>query len=100
MMLANYDLYFSFLLALALGKTIKEIDEMGGDEFESWKTFYQLNPFDGTRGDLQASIIASTLANVWGNHTKASDFLPDFTPPTKLSEEELAEKINRMFKGN
>lgn len=33
-------------------------------QFVEWMAFYQVDPFGGVRGDVQAGIIASTIANV------------------------------------
>lgn len=33
-------------------------------ELSEWMAYYKLDPFGGERGDLQAGIVASTVANV------------------------------------
>lgn len=55
------------------------INEITGEELAYWIAFYEVNPFGPERGDLQAGIIASTIANVNSKKTyKANDFMPDF----------------------
>jgi len=56
---------FKFKLALALGRTVAEIDQtMTSTELSYWMVFYALHPFGPERDNLHAAIIASTLANV------------------------------------
>jgi hypothetical protein len=47
-----------------------------------WRAFEQLEPFGDRRRDLQAAIIAQTLANVHRRQGtppyKITDFMPDF----------------------
>ncbi len=55
------------------------ITEITGEELAHWVAFYEVNPFGLDRGDLQAGIIASTIANVNSKKTyKAEDFMADF----------------------
>ncbi|MCH7872238.1 MAG: DUF4035 domain-containing protein [Planctomycetes bacterium] len=52
-------------------------------EFAEWCAFYILDPWGGERGDLQAGIIASTIAQVnaaKGKRFKPADFMPKFGP--------------------
>lgn len=55
---------------------------MSGNEFADWATFYEICPFGPWRDDLQAGIVASTLANVNKKKDapmfKPSDFMPRF----------------------
>lgn len=37
------------------------------EQFEEWKTFYELEPFDDVRADFNAALIAQTIANVHRN---------------------------------
>jgi hypothetical protein len=53
-------------------------------ELTEWMAFYQLEPFGPERGDLQAGIVAATVANVNRDAKKqkkpysAQDFMPKF----------------------
>lgn len=52
---------------------------MPSSDFYKCMLLESIEPFGGRRGDLQAGIIASTLANVMGSGKKtyaASDFMP------------------------
>lgn len=68
---------------MALGKTKHELlQAIDSEELIEWQAFYRLNPFGLDRGDLQASIVASTIANVNRDAKSkpygASDFMPVF----------------------
>ena len=67
-----------FKVALALGKTVREIeDTMPASELTEWALFYQMHPFGEFRADLRAGIVASVIAQTAGNKTaKPSDFMP------------------------
>jgi len=64
--------------------------------------FYGIEPFGGVRGDLQAGVIASTIANVnKGKRGKAftpGDFMPLMKKP-KQSEDEMINIMNAMARG-
>ena len=70
-------------------------------EFAEWCAFYMLDPWGGERGDLQAGIIASTIAQVnaaKGKRFKPSDFMPKFGPPPKPpSADQLHSKLRTIF---
>lgn len=58
--------------------------EMSATEFMEWHEVMKLDPFGGIRSDIQAAIIASTVANMSGKtvkkDVKPADFLPEFMP--------------------
>lgn len=53
-------------------------------EFKEWQLYHQLEPWDETRGDLRAAIVARTIANIWRGKDvepyQLTDFMPDFDP--------------------
>lgn len=71
-------------------------------ELVEWAAFYELEPFGPERGDLQAGIVAATVANVNRDAKKqkkpytAQDFMPKFDGggggKTAKSPEELRRK--------
>jgi hypothetical protein len=71
-------------LALCLGRTFKElISTMDAAEFEMWIEYSRRSPIGPRRGDLQAGIIAATVANYAGRSRKdgAEPAVPlDFMP--------------------
>jgi hypothetical protein len=83
-------------LALRLGRTLAELGEtMTSEEFDLWLELHRSNgPWDDTRGDVHAGIIAATIANYAGMSRKqgaplASPF--DFMPFAKRQDEEESE---------
>lgn len=45
--------------------TVRELSErLGADELIEWMAFYKLDPFGGYRTDVNAALIASTMANI------------------------------------
>ena len=58
---------------------------MSSAEFAEWQAYDRLEPFGPWRADLNAGIVASTIANVnRGKNRKAyapKDFMPDWDPP-------------------
>lgn len=73
-----------------LGRTHEELlDSMSGRELAEWMAFYQVEPFGDVRGDLQAGIVASTLANIHRDQKKRpkpygpEEFMPKFDRPKR-----------------
>lgn len=89
---------FKFILALALGRTLAEIDQLSASEFTQWMQYYAEHPFDA---DYKAAgIISSVIANVNRDPKKKSDaFTPeDFMPKLPIIEERRAENTaNQMY---
>jgi len=72
-------------------------------ELTEWAVFYEMEPFGPERGDLQAGIVAATVANVNRDAKKqkkpysAQDFMPRFEngagePKAAKSPQELQQK--------
>ena len=66
--------------------TVRELlARIDSRELSEWMAYYELNPFGSVRDDLQAGIVASTVANVnRGKNDKSftpSDFMPYMEKP-------------------
>lgn len=62
-----------------LGCTVRELQErIDAREFMEWAAYYQTDPWGGERGDLQAAIVASTIANVHRDPKKPAFKLDNF----------------------
>ena len=75
--------------------TVRELlQRIDSRELAEWMAYYSTEPFGGTRGDLQAGVIASTIANVnKGKRGKA--FTPgDFMPLMKKPKQTVTDQIN------
>ena len=84
-----------FRLALALGIPVRELQgRMDAREFGCWAAFQTIEPFGDARGDMQAAIIASTIANVNRGKSQSAfsidDFLPRFLTRRQSPEDMLA----------
>tara|TARA_R100001463_G_scaffold129363_1_gene188245 strand:- start:572 stop:823 length:252 start_codon:yes stop_codon:yes gene_type:complete len=67
-------------------------------ELAEWMVYYGLDPFGNERTDLQAGIIASTIANAnsaKGKTFQASDFMP-FKEQQEQSSEDMKNILNTM----
>lgn len=81
--------------------TVSELlDRMDSRELAEWRAFYNIEPFDERRKDLQSAIVASTFYNVMrqkGRAKKVTDFMPDFSKG-RQDQESLNTKIIETFK--
>lgn len=87
-----------FRLALALGKTVGEIEEtMSSAEFAEWIAFVGLEPLPDPW--LQTAQISAIMASCWSRkkHT-VEEFLPRPSRPERLSPEQSAGLLKGMFK--
>jgi hypothetical protein len=69
------------------------LSELTWPQLREWMAFYELSPWGAERGDLQAAIVASTIANVWrakGRRYRVADFLPTFGARAQTQEEMAA----------
>ena len=84
-------------MALALGCSVRELlARIDSHELAEWMAFYSLEPFGHVRGDLQAGIVAATIANA--NSGKGSKtFQPaDFMPLMEKPEQDEDDMITIM----
>ena len=77
-----------FALALRLGRTVAELlQTISSEELTEWIAYHGISPIDDARGDLQAGIVASIVANV-NRSSKTPAFKPsDFMPYIDRTEE-------------
>ena len=72
--------------------TVRELlARIDSKELSEWMAYYEVNPFGSVRDDLQAGIIASTIANVnRGKNDKSftpSDFMPYMDKPQQSEDD-------------
>jgi hypothetical protein len=72
-------------LALALGSTVTDLQErMPHREYVDWVALWQIEPWGDVRGDMQAALVATLLANAHRDRKKRqkpydpADFMPRF----------------------
>ncbi len=66
-----------------------------------WIAYAEIDPFGGVRGDINAGVIAATIANVNRDPKKRRKAfaIEDFMPFLKQKPENLSDKIRRAMKG-
>lgn len=91
--------WFWHVLALALGKTVGELQQtMTHKEFESWKEFYALRPFDDLhRYHRPAAVIAHSLGG-GKDMGRTIDMLVNERKVTDAMQKELAEGLSEADK--
>lgn len=82
------------------------LGRIGSRELTEWMAYYALEPFGAERGDLQAGIVAATVANVNRDKKKQrepftpQDFMPDWEKSARKREgrsmEELLAKVQEL----
>lgn len=92
---------FIFVLALSLGRSLKEIMNLPVAEFNAWRAYWNVSPFGDYRNDVQSGLICSTMANIHraSNTTPYSpgDFMP-YTEKPSSSDEIIEKKITKFMK--
>lgn len=90
--------------------------QMSAQQLEEWRAYYELEPWGGVRGDLQAGIVASALWNIYRDRRKRSepfepgDFVLSFEgeqepasdqqePVKQMTPEEVNRVMRMMFGG-
>lgn len=64
----NSEYKFKFMLALALGRTVEELDaSLSLDEFRMWQVFYNINPWGFEVNDAQNAITRHLMASLWSD---------------------------------
>jgi len=79
---------FLFRLALALGRTVAELESsLGSRELTEWLAYYKLEPFGQERDNWHTGVLASMYANVHKASgkpaSKPSDFIYGAKDTTK-----------------
>jgi uncharacterized protein DUF4035 len=76
---------------------------ISSEEIVEWAAYYSLDPFGAKRGDMQAAIVASTMANIHakkGHRFTPADFMPRFGEPEKtatMTADEMKAQLSMMF---
>lgn len=86
---------------MTVRRLLADVDSV---ELAEWMAYVRLDPFGGTRGDLQSGIVAAAVMNAAGGkkgeeYFSASEFMPDFGPPKVVDPADVARKVNEAFGG-
>lgn len=83
--------------------SLSDVFAMSSYEVALWEAEFRRSPWDEFRGDLQAGIIAATIANVnRGKTTPAfspADFMPYLTQETPVEGKDDYESLKAFFDG-
>jgi hypothetical protein len=78
--------------------TVGELDQrMDSAEFSEWIAFAQIDPFPDPH--LSAAKICQTIAASNGMNANLEDFLPYTVEPERLTADESAGLLGRLFAG-
>ena len=80
---------FKFELALALGKTVDELEDMPHEELYKWQEFLTRRPL-GWREDSRSAVIALSFGG--GENTKPSDLFPSIKAVQEDVEKDQEDK--------
>ncbi|MEM4234433.1 MAG: DUF4035 domain-containing protein [Candidatus Methanomethylicaceae archaeon] len=84
-------------LAIALGKTLRELADMPWSELAVWLAYSNIEPFGEQRADLRSAIVSAVIANCHRASGVApyspSDFMPVFCEDDRLVEVTSDEQI-------
>nr|DAY63738.1 MAG TPA: Minor tail protein T [Caudoviricetes sp.] len=84
-------------LALRLGRTLSELDDMPAEEYFLWRAFDQQSPLSDTRGDVLAAMIAAAPLQAAGMKVSAVDMLPPWSKRPEQEEDEPEESAADTF---
>ena len=77
---------------------------ISSEELTEWAAYYQLDPFGSHRADIQAGVVASTMANIHakrGHSFTPTDFIPQFggepVRAPSMTPDEIKAKLSLMF---
>jgi len=74
-------------LALSLRRTLGEMAEMPGLEFQYWQEFMRTEPIGHHREDINFALLKKQIAGLAGNSgAKLDDFLIDWGAPVESEE--------------
>lgn len=82
-----------FTLALALGRTVAELERtLTSSEFSEWMAYYELEPFGAWRDNLHAAQIAALLYNVNRERGSPAKSPGDFIYRDRVAAQEEADR--------
>ena len=84
---------FRFLLAVTLGKTLKQLNaELGPGEISWWMAYYSIAPFGPDRDDLRQGITSAILSNQWKGKDDKPSQPHDFMMFAETDMEQMSDK--------
>ncbi|WP_065110713.1 phage tail assembly protein T [Pseudomonas sp. C5pp] len=84
-------------LALRLGRTLSELDDMPAEEYFLWRAFDQQSPLSDARGDVLAAMMAAAPLQAAGMKVSAVDMLPPWSQRPEQEDDEPEESPADTF---
>ena len=84
-------------LALRLGRTLSELDDMPAEEYFLWRAFDQQSPLSDARGDVLAAMVAAAPLQAAGMKVSAVDMLPPWSQRPEQEDDEPEESPADTF---
>lgn len=76
-----------FRLALSLGRSIREVEQMDSAELSEWMAFDRVEPIGSLGADYRAGMVCATMANIHKSSKVTKTYSPqDFMPFFKKAE--------------
>ncbi|MCE0923336.1 hypothetical protein LU673_25515 [Pseudomonas alloputida] len=75
-------------LALRLGRTLSELDDMPAEEYFLWCAFDLQSPLSDARGDVLAAMMAAAPLQAAGMKVSAVDMLPPWSQRPEQEDDE------------
>lgn len=87
-------------MALALGKTVSEIEnEMSMREFNEWETYHRNSLFPMDRQEIQMAQLLMRISSYMGEKPKSEDFLVRARNKATKVKNDLTNKVKSIFEG-
>lgn len=83
-------------LALALGKTLGELDEMPSSEFQLWLEFASTEGLPQDRIEATLANIGAYVGGTMGGKRKALDLIPQYRPPMSKQQEAALARATKL----
>lgn len=86
---------------MALGRTVSELEHtMSYAEMQEWISFYNAEPFQEDRQEIQLAMMMSVMAASFGNKIDPTEFMITGKKPKKKNTvEELSKHVKTIFGG-
>lgn len=89
-------------LAGYLGKSISWVEDLPEIELRKWMAWYKIEPFGEERMDLRFALMTAHVVSPYlkkGHKPKLSDYMMEFQPKPKMSNDEIRKVLERIANG-
>lgn len=87
-----------FRLALALGRTVGELeDSLGSKELNEWQAYYHIEPFGQWRDNYHAAMLATAIYNTSGRIKKPAKINDFMIEPPQITEQRKQKEVMALM---